>query len=149
MTTRFSEKIALITGAGSGIGRESALAFAREGAIVVAAGRNLERVEGTVRMLREAGGTGEAVTLDVSDHDEVAAAIASVMERHGHLDIAHNNAGDLGDYVVQTFQVLDVQRRKHVDARRQQGFNVLPSLGVNQRLVIPYGVRVCQFIDND
>ncbi|WP_093800943.1 SDR family NAD(P)-dependent oxidoreductase [Streptomyces sp. Wb2n-11] len=93
MTARFSGKTALVTGAGSGIGRSLALAFAREGANVVAAGRGAASLDKTVALVRQAGGSAVAVTADVSRSEDVRALVRESVERFGSLDVAVNNAG--------------------------------------------------------
>jgi NAD(P)-dependent dehydrogenase (short-subunit alcohol dehydrogenase family) len=95
MTSRFVDKVALVTGGGSGIGRATALAFAREGATVVVAGRGAAPLDETVRLIEAGGGTATLAAADVSQADDVARLIATVVERHGGLDIAFNNAGVL------------------------------------------------------
>jgi len=89
-------KVALVTGAGSGIGRASALAFAREGARVVASDREAEAGEATVRAVAEAGGEACFVRADVTREDEVEALVAAARDRFGRLDCASNNAGMSG-----------------------------------------------------
>ena len=86
-------KIALVTGGTSGIGKASAIAFAREGAIVVAAGLNVERGEETVRVIEEAGGEAVFVRADVSRVAEVEAMVKKTVATYGRLDYACNNAG--------------------------------------------------------
>lgn len=86
-------KNAVITGAGSGVGRASALRFAEEGARVVCADIDLARAEETVRQVEKAGGTAVAVRCDVSVEEDVAAAIDAAASRFGRLDIMFNNAG--------------------------------------------------------
>ncbi|GLZ02558.1 short-chain dehydrogenase [Actinomadura sp. NBRC 104412] len=93
MSTRFTGKVALITGGGSGIGRATALAFAREGATVVVAGRGISPLEQTVKLIEDEGGQASAVTADVSSSPDVARLVATTVERHGGLHIAFNNAG--------------------------------------------------------
>jgi NAD(P)-dependent dehydrogenase (short-subunit alcohol dehydrogenase family) len=91
--SRLEEKVAFVTGAASGIGRESALALAREGAIVVAADVDADGLDQTVQRVREAGGRAEGTELDVTDADSVRHVIEAVVDEHGTLDVAHNNAG--------------------------------------------------------
>jgi NAD(P)-dependent dehydrogenase (short-subunit alcohol dehydrogenase family) len=93
----FEGKVALVTGGGSGIGRATALAFAREGAQVVIGNRNVERGEETVSMIREAGGTASFQRTDVVVAAEVEALVEHAVKTCGHLDIAFNNAGIEGD----------------------------------------------------
>ena len=96
MTERFTGKVALVTGGGSGIGQATALAFAREGATVVVAGRTVEPLDHTVRLIEKEGGTATAVTADVSQAADVERLVATAVERHGGLHIAFNNAAVLG-----------------------------------------------------
>ncbi len=91
--TRFAGKVAFVSGATSGIGRAAALAFAREGAGVVAADINLEGVRETVRLIEQAGGQALAVSCDVTRGEDITAALDATVERFGRLDIAFNNAG--------------------------------------------------------
>lgn len=89
----FDQKIALVTGAGSGIGRATALVFAREGATVACSDIATEPGEATVRMIEDLGGTASFVRADVSVGVDVEAMVQTVVERYGRLDVAHNNAG--------------------------------------------------------
>ncbi|RKS97232.1 NAD(P)-dependent dehydrogenase (short-subunit alcohol dehydrogenase family) [Streptomyces sp. 3211.6] len=93
MTARFTGKTALVTGAGSGIGRAIALAFAAEGASVVAAGRTSDSLDQTVALIEKEGGTAAAVTADVSRSEDVRALVRRTVEHFGSLDVAVNNAG--------------------------------------------------------
>ena len=86
-------KIALVTGAGSGIGRAAAQIFAREGAKVAAADVNQASAEETVGLIRAAGGEAFGLQADVSKAAEVEAMVAAVVETFGRLDCAFNNAG--------------------------------------------------------
>lgn len=89
----FEGRVALITGGGSGIGRASALAFAREGAHAVVADRNGEGAEETVRLVEAEGGAASAVQVELTDPAAVAGLLRGIAAAHGRLDIAHNNAG--------------------------------------------------------
>ena len=86
-------KSALVTGAGSGIGRATALAFAREGAWVAAADLKLESAQETARLVEAAGGQAVAVEVDVTDDATVEAMVQAAVRAFGGLDCAFNNAG--------------------------------------------------------
>jgi NAD(P)-dependent dehydrogenase (short-subunit alcohol dehydrogenase family) len=93
MSGRLEGKIGLITGASSGLGKATALAFAREGAAVVVAARREAETEATARAIRDAGGRSIAVPTDVSSEPQVKALIEATLHAYGRLDIAFNNAG--------------------------------------------------------
>jgi NAD(P)-dependent dehydrogenase (short-subunit alcohol dehydrogenase family) len=93
MSGRVAGKVALITGGASGIGRATALTFAREGAKLVIADRHAEGGQQTVHMITEQGGDAIFVQVDVSRAAEVEAMINTTVATYGRLDCAHNNAG--------------------------------------------------------
>ncbi|MEU9927589.1 MULTISPECIES: SDR family NAD(P)-dependent oxidoreductase [Streptomyces] len=93
MSARFTGKAVLVTGAGSGIGRAVALAFASEGASVVAAGRTAASLDETVALIEKEGGSAVAVTADVARSEDVRALVRRTVEHFGSLDVAVNNAG--------------------------------------------------------
>jgi NAD(P)-dependent dehydrogenase (short-subunit alcohol dehydrogenase family) len=90
---RLQDKVALITGAGNGIGRETALLFAREGASVVAVDINVADCEETVRMISQAGGQAVATRADVSSRDDSRQMVELAESQFGKLNIMFNNAG--------------------------------------------------------
>jgi meso-butanediol dehydrogenase / (S,S)-butanediol dehydrogenase / diacetyl reductase len=92
---RFDGKVAVLTGAASGIGRATAVRFAAEGASVVAADVSTDGLAQTATLVREAGGTVTTVHGDVSDPASVEAIVASSIEAHGHIDVLGNIAGIL------------------------------------------------------
>ena len=94
--TLFDGKVALVTGAAGGIGRESARLFARHGAEVAVADRNVPGAQETVELIEADGGKALAVEVDVADSASVAAMVRATVDRFGRLDIAHNNAGIKG-----------------------------------------------------
>jgi NAD(P)-dependent dehydrogenase (short-subunit alcohol dehydrogenase family) len=91
--TLFDGKVALVTGAGSGIGRASALAFARAGARVIVADLDARGGAETVRQIEEGEGEARFVRADVSDEADVEQLVGETVQAFGRLDFAHNNAG--------------------------------------------------------
>jgi NAD(P)-dependent dehydrogenase (short-subunit alcohol dehydrogenase family) len=89
-------KVALVTGAASGIGRATALAFAQEGAKVVVSARSIDQGEETVACIRSSGGDATFVRADVTIASEVAGLVQTAVDTYGRLDCAHNNAGVSG-----------------------------------------------------
>lgn len=95
---RLKDKVAIVTGAGSGIGRASALRFAAEGARVIASDINAEGAAQTAEMLpADAPGSIDAMQTDVSQASQVADLMASTVERHGALDVVYSNAAIMRD----------------------------------------------------
>lgn len=86
-------KLALVTGAGTGIGQQAALTLAAAGATVIVAARRLDKLEETVEKIRAAGGDAAAIALDVTDAQSISDCFARCKEEHGVLDILVNNAG--------------------------------------------------------
>ncbi|NQE36761.1 Glucose 1-dehydrogenase 4 [Microcoleus sp. IPMA8] len=91
----FNDKVVLVTGGTSGIGRATAIAFAQEGANVVVAGRRENEGAESVTLIEQAGGKGIFVRADVSIEEDVANMIAQTVDTFGRLDFAFNNAGKL------------------------------------------------------
>ena len=96
MVSDFRGQVALVTGAGSGIGREAAQAFAARGAIVYCVGRHDHNLAETRELIVQAGGTAHVVRADVSEEQEIAALLARIRAEAGRLDVAFNNAGITG-----------------------------------------------------
>ncbi len=94
---RLSNKVAIVTGASSGIGRVTARLFAGEGAKVVVGARRQAELDSLVAEIRAAGGDAVAVAGDVRSEDYHKALVAAAVERYGKLDIAFNNAGTIGE----------------------------------------------------
>lgn len=90
---RLKGKVSFITGAGSGIGRATALRFASEGSIVVIADRNLQAAEKTQQLVEQGSGIGQAIAVDITQEQQVAEALAKTVDEFGRLDILYNNAG--------------------------------------------------------
>jgi NAD(P)-dependent dehydrogenase (short-subunit alcohol dehydrogenase family) len=96
MNPSFAQKVVLITGGTSGIGRATAVAFAEQGANVVVAGRREAEGAESVRLVEKTGGNGLFVRADVTIEKEVEAMVARTVEYFGRLDFAFNNAGVSG-----------------------------------------------------
>src|SRR5215510_11001474 len=96
MPGQLDGKVALVTGGASGIGRATALTFAREGAKLIIADMNTDGGQQTVHLITEQGGEAVFVRTDVSNAVEVQALISTAVETYGRLDCAHNNAGISG-----------------------------------------------------
>jgi NAD(P)-dependent dehydrogenase (short-subunit alcohol dehydrogenase family) len=102
---RLAEKVAIITGAGSGMGRVAAQMFAAEGANVVVAEYDEKAGAETTDLVRSAGGEATFIQSDVSKEADAAAMVAAAMDRYGKLDVLYNNAGvmpELDHSVVDT-----------------------------------------------
>jgi NAD(P)-dependent dehydrogenase (short-subunit alcohol dehydrogenase family) len=116
MNNSLQNKVAIVTGGTSGIGRRAALALAKAGAKVVVAGRRDREGEAVVREIKEAGGEGLFVKTDVSREADVKALVDKTVATFGHLDIAFNNAGTEGLMPI----TIDAQTIEHY----QQVFDV-------------------------
>ena len=129
MARRFEGKTVLITGAGSGIGRATAIAFGSEGANVVACDVNDAGGEATVASLRKDGANAEYVHVDVSRASDCAAMVERALSRFGRLDVAFNNAGI-------NLQVAPIAAVDEADWQRIVGIN-LTGVFLSMRAEIP------------
>jgi len=93
MMQDFKDRIVLVTGGATGIGRAAALAFGRRGALVVMAGRRPSEGDKAVAALSEIGAAGRFIATDVTKPADLAALHATILRDHGRLDVAFNNAG--------------------------------------------------------
>jgi len=104
---QFTNKVALVTGWSSGMGRETAVAFAKEAAKVVVASRRRDEGRETIRLVREAGSDGLFVKTDVTKEADVRAAVEQAVAAFGRLDFAFNNAGIFAEKPDLTEQTED------------------------------------------
>ncbi|HTX59905.1 MAG TPA: SDR family oxidoreductase [Verrucomicrobiae bacterium] len=95
---RYEGKVAVVTGGGSGLGRDMALAFAREGARVATIGRRQEKLDETTALIEKEGGSAFGVSADVRDPARVEAVMKEIAERAGRIDVLVNNAA--GNFVA-------------------------------------------------
>jgi NAD(P)-dependent dehydrogenase (short-subunit alcohol dehydrogenase family) len=123
------DRIAIITGAGSGIGQAGASIMAREGAVVIASDLRQSAADETVAMIIAQGGRAEAVAADVSNDAQLQALIEGTHQRHGRIDILHNHAG------IQVAGTLTEVDPKGMDASWQ--VNVRAHF-MGCRLVVPH-----------
>lgn len=114
----FNDKVAIITGAASGIGRDTAIAFADKGAIVVVSDVNKEKLDETAKIINDNDGEVTAMECDVSLPEDVEKLVDETMQKYGRLDIACNNAGVGGelaptaDYTIEQWdKVLNINLR--------------------------------------
>lgn len=108
---KLKDKIALVTGASSGIGRAIALAYAKEGAMVIVNySGNAEGAMEVVDKIKGMGGEAEAIKFDVSNYTEVEENIDNIIKRYGHIDILVNNAGVTRDSLILRMEVKDFER---------------------------------------
>lgn len=115
MEKRFENKVALVTGAGSGIGKRTALQFAEEGAKVIVADLSIENGQETVRLIQEMKGEAVFVKTDVSKAADVEAMVETAVKSYGRLDCAVNCAGVPGSILVSTVDHVEEEWDKTID----------------------------------
>ena len=108
--TRLAGKMALVTGGGTGIGQAIAVAFAREGARVAVAGRRKDKLEQTLRLIREAGSQALAIECDVSRAADAERAIQAAEDCFGSVNVLVNNAGTMSVSTIETVSEDDWDR---------------------------------------
>lgn len=122
---KLENKVVIITGAGSGIGKETALLFAKEGAKVVVADVNEKGGEETVARIRE-NGEGFFVKLDVSDREQTQQMAKATLEKYGRIDVLINNAGIVQDAFVS--KMTEQQWDKVIDINLKGVFNCIQAV---------------------
>ncbi len=115
--SRLSNKVCLITGAAQGIGLATAETFAREGATVVVADLKPEAVDAAVRRCQALGAQAEGHALDVTERAQVDRVVATVLARHGRIDVLVNNAGITQDARLQKMTIEQFDRVIDVNLR--------------------------------
>ncbi len=115
MSHQLEGKVAVITGGSSGIGRATALAFAREGARVAIGARREAEGEAVVREIRDAGGDAIFVKTDVADPAQTEALVRAAVDTFGRLDIAFNNAGTEGERLAPIVEDTEENVRRIFD----------------------------------
>ncbi|MDR2771840.1 MAG: SDR family oxidoreductase [Clostridiales Family XIII bacterium] len=157
MKGKLADRVAIVTGATSGIGEAIAERFAREGARVALAGRRTKLGEQNRRRIVENGGEAVFVRTDVTRGEDVKALVAAVMERYGRVDILVNNAGVLGNIPFEAATVEDWRRLVDTDAlggiyamwevlpimRRQKSGNVINVTSIDATLSTPHEPLYC------
>ena len=114
---RLKDKVAIITGSGQGIGKATALLFAREGAAVIVAEYNKDTGEAVATKINEAGGEGRFVQVDIANRESVQALISDVLETNGNIDVLVNNAGVIKDNTLEKMTDEEFDRVISVNLR--------------------------------
>ena len=130
MSVILKGRVAIVTGAGSGIGRAGAAIMAREGAHVVILDLRGRAAEAAAAQIREQGGSAEGRAADVTDDDAMAGVIDDVLQRHGRIDILHNHAGAqvAGDLETVEKEGFDTSWRLNVRAHFVAARLVMPAM---------------------
>ena len=139
MEQRFAGKVAVVTGAGQGIGRGVALRLAREGAAVVVAEYNRETAQSTAQAIGVLGSSALAYPVDISDVEAVQTMVRDAVERFGRIDILVNNAG-----VVQTKPMMDLTEDdwdRVIDVNQRGTFFCLQAVAQQMIRQLPEALR--------
>lgn len=114
---RFSDKVCIVTGGGSGIGRAASIRFAAEGGIVIVAGHNEAQGRETVQVITDVGGKAEAYQVDVGFSDQVKACVDHVVATYGKVDVLVNNAAMMTFTPIIDLDPADWDRVQQVNVR--------------------------------
>jgi citronellol/citronellal dehydrogenase len=125
-------QVCVVSGAGTGLGKATALELARLGAVVIGCGRRAEPLDALVAEVTEGGGSAESEPLDIRDEDAVQRLFDGVMERHGHVDVLVNNAG--GQFL------------SPAEAITPKGFRTVIELNVNGTWLMTHAAATKAFI---
>ncbi len=134
-------KIAFVTGAGSGIGRATALVLQKNGYSVVLTGRRLEALEETAALASDKGGKTLPISMDVTDPDSVAAAFAKTKDEFGRLDLLFNNAG-IGAPAIPMEELTPKQWQDVVNANLNGTFYCVREAILIMKAQTPKGGRI-------
>ncbi|WP_316570741.1 3-oxoacyl-ACP reductase FabG [Neobacillus sp. YIM B06451] len=119
---RLKDKVAIVTGAGRGIGEATAIKYAKEGAKVIVADVNSEDVDRTVAVITEDGGKAVGMVVDVTDFGQVEKMVSDTVQHFGSVDIVVNNAGITAD--AQLIKMEEAQWDRVIDVNLKGVFNV-------------------------
>ena len=128
--------VCLVSGAGSGLGRETAMELARLGATVVGCGRRSEPIEETKAAIEGIGGAADAAVADIRDEDAVGSLVDGVLERHGRLDLLVNNAG--GQFLAPA-ETISAKGFRTVTELNVQGTWNMPHAAATKAFIPPRG----------
>ncbi len=123
---RLQDKVAVITGAASGIGEATALKFAQEGAVVAVCDLNQANIDAVVEKIKAAGGKAAGYIVDVTKNDEITAMREAVLKDFGRIDVLVNNAGIVMD--AQLVKMTEDQFDKVIDVNLKGTYNVTRAL---------------------
>jgi 3-oxoacyl-[acyl-carrier protein] reductase len=123
---KLENKVIIITGAGSGIGKETALLFVKEGAKVIVADINEKSGGETLAEIKKSGGEGYFAKLDVSNRDEIKQVIKDAVEKYGKIDVLINNAGIIQDALV--LKMTEEQWDRVINVNLKGTFNCIQAV---------------------
>ena len=129
---QLKNKVALITGASSGIGKETAKLFAKEGALVILTARHLDKLKIVEKEIKNNGGKAESYSMDITDRNQVYAAVSNIIKDNGRIDILVNCAG--------IARWGSIEETSYEDFDEQVKFNLTGTFNTIKE-IIPYMIR--------